>query len=40
MGVWGDLVVILRNGICLELRVILRFREIEVYINDKMVFKI
>ena len=38
-GLWGDLVLTLRNGNRLELRALPRFREIEDYINQKMAAK-
>jgi nitrogen fixation protein len=38
-GLWGDLVLTLRNGNRLELRALPRFREIEDYINEKMAAK-
>lgn len=38
-GLWGDLVLTLRNGNRLELRALPRFREIEDYINEKMTAK-
>jgi hypothetical protein len=36
IGLWGDMVVTLKDGSRLELRAIPRFREIYDYINDKL----
>jgi hypothetical protein len=36
LGIWGDMVITLRNGNRLELRAIPRFRQIYDYINEKM----
>jgi hypothetical protein len=36
LGLWGDMVVTLRDGSRLELRAIPRFREIYDYINEKV----
>ncbi|MBD1840435.1 PH domain-containing protein [Coleofasciculus sp. FACHB-64] len=36
IGLWGDMVVTLRDGSRLELRALPRFREIYDYINEKM----
>jgi hypothetical protein len=36
IGLWGDMVVTLRDGSRLELRAIPRFREIYDYINEKV----
>lgn len=36
LGVWGDLVITLRNGTRLELRAVPKFREIDAYINERM----
>lgn len=38
-GVWGDLVITLRNGTRLELRAVPKFRDIDAYINEKMATK-
>ncbi|HEY9634944.1 MAG TPA: PH domain-containing protein [Coleofasciculaceae cyanobacterium] len=40
IGLWGDLVVTLKDGSRLELRAIPRFREIEDYIAEKVSAKI
>ena len=39
LGVWGDIVVILRDGSRLELRSIPRFREIYDYVAEKVAEK-
>jgi hypothetical protein len=39
LGVWGDIVVILRDGSRLELRSIPRFREIYDYVAEKVADK-
>lgn len=36
LGLWGDMVITLRNSTRLEIRAIPRFREIYDYINEKM----
>ncbi|ABA23041.1 conserved hypothetical protein [Trichormus variabilis ATCC 29413] len=36
LGIWGDMVVTLRNGSRLELRAVPNFREVYDYINDKI----
>lgn len=36
LGLWGDMVVTLKDGSKLELRAMPRFREIAEYINDKI----
>ncbi len=39
IGLWGDMVLTLRDGSRLELRAIPRFREIYDYINEKVAAK-
>lgn len=39
IGLWGDMVLTLRDGSRLELRAIPKFREISEYINEKVVAK-
>ncbi len=39
IGLWGDMVLTLRNGTRLELRAIPKFREIYDYINEKVAAK-
>ncbi len=39
IGLWGDMVITLRNGTRLELRAIPKFREIYDYINEKVAAK-
>ncbi|MBW4576348.1 MAG: PH domain-containing protein [Aphanothece sp. CMT-3BRIN-NPC111] len=39
IGLWGDMVLTLRDGSRLELRAIPKFREIYDYINEKVVAK-
>ncbi|BAB75113.1 PH domain-containing protein [Anabaena sp. FACHB-709] len=39
LGIWGDMVVTLRNGSRLELRAVPNFREVYDYINDKIAAK-
>ncbi|MBD2252056.1 PH domain-containing protein [Nostoc parmelioides] len=36
LGIWGDMVVTLRNGSRLELRAVPNFREVYDYINEKI----
>lgn len=36
LGLWGDMVVTLKNGNRLELRAIPKFRELDAYINEKV----
>lgn len=36
LGLWGDMVLTLRNGSCLELRALPRFRELSDFIEEKM----
>lgn len=36
IGLWGDMVVTLRDGSRLELRAVPKFREVYDYINDKL----
>ncbi|AKG24118.1 PH domain-containing protein [Calothrix sp. 336/3] len=39
LGIWGDMVITMKNGSRLELRAIPRFRELYDYINDKVTAK-
>jgi Bacterial PH domain len=39
VGIWGDMVITLRNGTRLELRAIPNFREVYDYINEKVAAK-
>ncbi len=39
IGLWGDMVITLRNGSRLELRSLPKFREIYDYINEKIAAK-
>ncbi|MDX2216087.1 MAG: PH domain-containing protein [Oculatellaceae cyanobacterium bins.114] len=39
LGIWGDMVVTLRDGSRLELRAMPRFREIYDYINERIAAK-
>ena len=39
IGLWGDMVLTLRNGSRLEMRAIPKFREVYDYINEKVVAK-
>ena len=39
IGLWGDMVLTLRDGSRLELRAIPKFREISEYINEKVAAK-
>ena len=39
IGLWGDMVVTLRNGSRLELRAVPRYRQIYDYINEKVAAK-
>ncbi|BAY34340.1 hypothetical protein NIES37_00260 [Tolypothrix tenuis PCC 7101] len=39
IGLWGDMVVTLRNGSRLEMRAIPNFREVYEYINERVVAK-
>lgn len=39
LGIWGDMVLTLRNGSRLELRAMPRFREIYDYIEEKIALK-
>ncbi|MGH1395696.1 MAG: PH domain-containing protein [Trichormus sp.] len=39
LGIWGDMVVTLRNGSRLEMRAIPKFREVYDYINEKVAAK-
>jgi nitrogen fixation protein len=36
MGLWGDMVVTLKDGSKLELRSVPNFREVYAYINEKL----
>ncbi|MBC6423412.1 MAG: PH domain-containing protein [Hormoscilla sp. SP12CHS1] len=36
LGLWGDMVIILKDGSKVELRAIPKFREVYSYINEKM----
>jgi hypothetical protein len=38
-GLWGDMVVTLRNGTRLEMRAVPNFREVYEYINEKVAAK-
>jgi nitrogen fixation protein len=39
IGLWGDMVLTLRDGSRLELRAVPKFREISAYINEKVTAK-
>ncbi|BAZ05315.1 PH domain-containing protein [Calothrix sp. NIES-3974] len=39
LGLWGDMVITLRNGSRLELRAIPKFREVYDYINERVMDK-
>ncbi|MFN6570374.1 PH domain-containing protein [Dendronalium sp. ChiSLP03b] len=39
LGIWGDMVITLRNGSRLEMRAIPKFREVYDYINEKVTAK-
>ncbi len=39
IGIWGDMVVTLRNGSRLELRAVPNFRQVYDYINEKVAAK-
>ncbi len=39
VGLWGDMVVTLRNGTRLEMRAVPNFREVYDYINEKVAAK-
>jgi nitrogen fixation protein len=39
IGLWGDMVLTLRDGSRLELRALPKFREISAYINEKVTAK-
>jgi hypothetical protein len=39
IGLWGDMVVTLRNGSRLEMRAVPRFREVYDYINERIAAK-
>ncbi|WP_066376891.1 MULTISPECIES: PH domain-containing protein [unclassified Anabaena] len=39
VGIWGDMVVTLRNGSRLEMRAVPKFREVYDYINEKVTAK-
>jgi nitrogen fixation protein len=39
LGIWGDMVVTLRNGSRLEMRAVPKFREVYDYINEKVTAK-
>lgn len=39
LGIWGDMVVTLRNGSRLEMRAIPKFREVYDYINERVAAK-
>ncbi|MEO3703982.1 PH domain-containing protein [Trichormus azollae] len=39
VGLWGDMVVTLRNGTRLEMRAVPNFREVDDYINEKVACK-
>jgi nitrogen fixation protein len=39
IGLWGDMVVTLRNGTRLEMRAVPNFREVYDYINEKVAAK-
>ncbi|WP_250123138.1 PH domain-containing protein [Chroococcidiopsis sp. CCMEE 29] len=39
IGLWGDMVLTLRDGSRLELRALPKFREISAYINEKVTTK-
>ncbi len=39
IGLWGDMVLTLRNGTRLEMRAIPKFREVYDYINEKVAAK-
>ena len=36
LGVWGDMVITLKDGSRLELRAVPKFREVYAYINEKL----
>jgi nitrogen fixation protein len=39
IGLWGDMVLTLRDGSRLELRAVPKFRDINEYINEKVAAK-
>ncbi|MBD2664207.1 hypothetical protein B6N60_01256 [Richelia sinica FACHB-800] len=39
LGIWGDMVITLKNGSRLEMRAVPKFRELYDYINDKVAAK-
>jgi nitrogen fixation protein len=39
LGIWGDMVITLKNGSRLEMRAVPKFRELYDYINDKVTAK-
>ena len=40
VGLWGDMVLTLKNGSRLEIRAIPNFREVYEYINDRLPLRI